>query len=174
MLTEAHIKERLSVAYVDALAGRAGVNVSTRRNDYGVDGTFHPVVSMGGALVESGFPVEFQLKSSINWMTDSADIVYDLEVRAYNSMVGRDPKSLPLVLILLCLPQKDSLWLRHSEKGLFLKNCCYWLWLPAGKETQNQSTVRVRIPRANRLTPEAIDGLLMRARAYAKGERNDV
>lgn len=33
MLTEPHIKERLSMAYVDAVAGRAGVNVARELHD---------------------------------------------------------------------------------------------------------------------------------------------
>lgn len=40
MLTEEHIKEGLSRAYVLAVAHRAGFNISKSEFDYGIDGTF--------------------------------------------------------------------------------------------------------------------------------------
>jgi hypothetical protein len=44
VLTDQHIAEALSRAYVRAIAGRAGVNLAIREYDYGVDGSFDEVV----------------------------------------------------------------------------------------------------------------------------------
>lgn len=43
MLTDQHIAEALSRAYVRAIAGRAGLNLAIREYDYGVDGSFDEV-----------------------------------------------------------------------------------------------------------------------------------
>jgi hypothetical protein len=44
VLTDQHIAEALSRAYVRAIAGRAGLNLAIREYDYGVDGSFDEVV----------------------------------------------------------------------------------------------------------------------------------
>jgi hypothetical protein len=49
VLTDQHIAESLSRAYVRAIAGRAGLNLAIREYDYGVDGSFDEV-EVGWAL----------------------------------------------------------------------------------------------------------------------------
>ena len=65
MLTDQHISEALSRAYVRAISGRAGLNLAIREYDYGVDGSFDEVVVRQSRRVESGFSLSFQLKASI-------------------------------------------------------------------------------------------------------------
>ena len=71
MLTIQHIQEDLSRAYIQAVAAKAGVNLSlgTQAHDYGVDGTFHQVEAIPRVDAEgkpymrrrnSGFNLEFQ------------------------------------------------------------------------------------------------------------------
>lgn len=174
MLSEPHIKERLSMAFVDAIAGRAGVNVARELHDYGVDGTFQSVVKTPLGFAGSGFTVQFQLKATVNWTEEDDHIVYDLEAKAYANMRLRGRSAVPLVLIVMCLPRDHRLWLRHNRRALVLKNCCYWLWLPGGVIPANRSTVRVQLPRQNLLTTAALEGILKRAREYAMGVRGDV
>ncbi|HEV7274862.1 MAG TPA: DUF4365 domain-containing protein [Devosiaceae bacterium] len=162
------------MAFVDAIAGRAGVNVSRELQDYGVDGTFQAVVETPLGFAGSGFTVQFQLKATVNWAEENNAIVYDLEAKAYANMRSRERSAVPLVLVVMCLPRDDRLWLRHNGRALVLKNCCYWLWLPGGAIPANRSTVRVRLPRQNLLTTAALEGILNRAREYAMGVRDDV
>lgn len=165
MLTEAHTQECLSLAYVHAVTGRAGVNLFVGgRHDYGVDGTFKPVVNVNGRRVESGHPVDFQLKASINWRHDGDAVVYDLEAKTYNDMVGRLPTAIPLILLLLCLPKDGEIWLEGTESELVLRHCCYWMKI-SGDSTDNSATKRIRIPRSNVLTPEAVLTILAMERA---------
>ena len=63
MLTENHIKEGLSRAYILAVAHRAGFNCSLREFDYGIDGTFHDIKIVNGRHVESGYRIDFQAKA---------------------------------------------------------------------------------------------------------------
>lgn len=165
MLTEAHTQECLSLAYVHAVTGRAGVNLFVGgRHDYGVDGSFKPVVNLNGRRVESGHPVDFQLKASINWEHDGDYVVYDLEAKTYNDMVSRQPTAIPLILLLLCLPRDGATWLVGTESELVLRHCCYWMRL-SGESTDNTTTKRIRVPRANLLTPEAVLTILATERA---------
>src|SRR5258705_2116714 len=90
LITLQHTEECLSLAYVHALAGRAGVNLAAQRvHDYGIDGTFRSIKIVGTRRVESGFAVDFQMKATINWEYNGPDVAYDLEAKTYNDMVQR-------------------------------------------------------------------------------------
>ena len=106
MLTDQHISEALSRAYVRAIAGRTGLNLAIREYDYGVDGSFDEVVVRQNRRVESGFSLSFQLKASTQWQIDDTQVVYDLEVKTYNDLILRRSMrtATPCILILLALP----------------------------------------------------------------------
>lgn len=168
VLTQNHRQECLSLAYVHAVTGLAGVNlIIGRRHDYGVDGTLRAIVEINGRHVESGYPVDFQLKASMRWECDGSDVVYDLEAHTYNDMVGRTANECPLVLMLLCLPKDSHHWLDTTEKELVLRHGCYWTILE-GEPTKNTQTKRVRLPKSNLLTANAIKDIL----AIERGRRN--
>ena len=154
----------MSLAYVHAVTGKAGVNlVVGARHDYGVDGAFRLVTNLNGRRVETGYPVDFQMKSTINWGYDGGFVVYDLEAKTYNAMVGRARTAIPLILLLLCLPRDSAAWLAGTETELILRHCCYWMKL-SGEPTDNKTKKRIRIPRSNLLTPEAVLTILARER----------
>lgn len=157
MLTDQHIAEAISRAYIRAIAGRAGLNLAIREYDYGVDGSFDEVVVRQNRRVESGFSLSFQLKASTLWQLDAAHLVYDLEVKTYNDLILRRSirTATPCILILLALPADPEQWLICEESELRLRGTCYWEY-PSGSPSENRSSVRVRIPRSQRLTPESL------------------
>lgn len=161
MLTDQHIAEALSRAYVRAIAGRAGFNLAIREYDYGVDGSFDEVVVRQNRRVESGFSLSFQLKASTLWQLDSMHVIYDLEVKTYNDLILRRSikTATPCILILLALPADSNDWLICDESELRLKGTCYWEYL-SGNSSANRSSVRIRIPRSQRLTPESLITLM--------------
>lgn len=168
MLTQNHSQECLSLAYVHAVSGLAGVNLQVgNRHDYGVDGTFRPVVRLNGRRVESGYPVDFQLKASTKWSYQGKYVVYDLEAKTYNDMVAREDSAVALILLLLCLPQNSDDWLASTEEELILRHACYWYQI-RGDRTDNSASKRIFIPRANLLTPAAVNSILDRARWNSK------
>jgi hypothetical protein len=172
MLTTQHVQEDLSRAYIQAVAARAGVNLSlgTHAHDYGVDGTFHQVsirqrVDRDGVVrdrrINSGFNLEFQCKASKNWNEESDAIAYDLEAKTYNDLIQRASfrNATPLILILMCLPPDEVDWLAHTEHELLLRKCCYWHRLK-GSETGNLDRKRIRIPKLQLLNATAVNELL--------------
>ncbi len=147
VLTDQHIAESLSRAYVRAIAGRAGLNLATREYDYGVDGSFDEVVVRQSRRVESGFSLSFQLKASTQWQLKDRQVVYDLEVKTYNDLILRRSMraATPCILILLALPPDPKQWLICEETELRLQGTCYWEYL-SGIPSENRTSVRIRIP----------------------------
>lgn len=166
MLTDNHICEGLSRAYVQAVAARAGCNCSVRAHDYGIDGTFLQVTSIGEELVEEGATINFQLKSSssANLVKVRDEVVtYKLEARAHRVLAG--PHPIPRILILLVLPEDPTEWLSADESALQLRRCAYWLSLRAQTPTANAETITVPIPRVQRFDVEALTAMLDRVKS---------
>ncbi|WP_222875758.1 DUF4365 domain-containing protein [Terrihabitans soli] len=164
MITKEHTQEALSNAYVHALAGSAGLNLAARTVfDYGVDGIFHPIKIVDGERIQTGFPVEFQMKATTVWKHEGTFVVYDLDARAHRLLTDREPGQALAILILLCLPLDAGNWLEGCEDYLLLKNCCYW-FRPDGPPTTNVSSIRIRIPRSQVLTPDSLKSIMAVAR----------
>ena len=149
-------EEILSVAYVYAVAAQAGVNITHDFRDYGVDLTLSHVRTLpSGARRRTGYNLHLQLKSTINSQLEDQVVVYDLAVQTYNDLVDWEGQS-PCYLILMRLPPTPELRLEISEDALSLRDCCYWHKFDLGAQSENSSSVRVRIPRENKFTPEAL------------------
>ena len=168
MLTIPHCKESLSRAYIIAVVGRARHNLAMGREyDYKVDGTIKELVKRGGRISESGFGVDLQAKSTVDWSYDGDHVLYDLDVATYNYLIERTRNcAQPCILVVLCLNESDSRWLEITEAELTLRNCVYWCQL-RGDLSENGSTERVRIPRCNRFTPEAVEEMMRKVSSGA-------
>jgi hypothetical protein len=149
----------MCLAHIYATAGMARVAFSADVKDYGVDGQFKTIVDLNGSLVPSGIPLDFQAKATQKWRLDGSHIVYDLDARAYNNIVGRRASDTPLILILLCLPPEFHRWHTTTSDTTTLRHCCYW-WVESGDLTHNTSTKKIRIPVKDIFTPEVLLDLL--------------
>jgi hypothetical protein len=138
----------------------AGVNRGAEHaHDYGVDGHFAAVINRGGRRITSGHTLDFQAKATVNWALVDGAIVYDLDVKAYNDMISREPSETTLMLILLCMPQSQVEWHDATVSATTIRHCCYW-FIPSGPPSNNAVTKRISIPAINLLTPEVLKALL--------------
>jgi uncharacterized protein DUF4365 len=169
MLSIPHCKESLSRAYVTAVVGRARHNIAwSREYDYKVDGTIKQLVKRGDKISETGFGVDFQAKTTVDWEHDNSEVIYDLEANTYNYLIERGGNgSQPCILVLLCLHKRDDQWLKISENVLELRNCIYWHQL-TGDVTTNATSQRIRIPRSNLFTPTAVTEMMNKVAAGVK------
>jgi len=168
-ITEQHTEESLCFAHIYALAGVAGVNYRANRYDYGIDGQFNPVVKRGNRMIQTGFPLDFQAKATVDWNLKDDHIVYDLEAKNYNDMALRTPAESTLILILLCLPKSRSDWHGTTLDETVMRHCCYW-YLVEGDPTPNEYSKTIYIPRKNLLTPAILLELLELESSRRKGQ----
>lgn len=163
MFPAQQIEELLSCAHVQAIASRAGVSISFPDRDFGIDGTFRQLTIRGSRRFPSGYALDFQLKVSTRYHLELDDVVYDLEVKTYNDLINRSlgNYAIPCILILKVLPPDSAKWLEVTEEGLLLRGGCYWTYLK-GSPSPNKETVRIRIPKRQQLTTDALLELLDR------------
>lgn len=161
MLSHNDIMEELSLAYVRAVASRAGFAVEeVRRDRDSIDLHIHARGVLGGGEVHS--PVlAVQLKSTaLDLPDDSTGFPYDLKIKNYNDLVRT--KLIPCVLVVFLLPEDPGLWLSWTEKDLVLRRSAYWLSLCGLPATSNEATARVHLSRSQIFDGTAIRGLLER------------
>ncbi len=164
MITDQHIEEGLSRACVQAISAKAGYILSSKNFDYGVDGSFDEVSYFDGRFCQSGYSINFQLKSSINWKSDEKNIIYALEAKTYNDLVNfRENGGTKCILILLALPKDKKNWLLCLENKILIGGGCYWYY-PDGSRTKNTTTKTIYIPRRQMLNPDELISL------FAKNE----
>jgi len=157
-------QEALSRAYVRAVAARSGLLCDfPREYDYGIDLSLHHIGRRGSRVSESGFRLDLQLKSTTSAQVTTNQVLYDLEVKAYDDL--RDPAvSGYRILVVMLLPPDESLWTSQTEDQLVIRHCAYWLSLRGLPPTTNQRTTRVAIPRGNVFSVEGVTVLMDRIR----------
>lgn len=163
MITKNHRQEALSRAYVQAVAGRCGLSCSFRDFDYGIDITLHDLWEVGERRVESSFRIDLQLRSAADLTMTATHVEYDLEAGTYASL-RLSGLAVPRILVLLVLPSLEADWTAQSEDRLELRRCAYWASFVGMPASKNKRTVRVRIPRTNVFSVEALNELMDRVR----------
>ncbi|MCB0629510.1 MAG: DUF4365 domain-containing protein [Saprospiraceae bacterium] len=161
-MTEEQIKAHLSEHFVGAIAGGAGFKVIKPFEDHGVDLLVKRVkqVIFEGRIrwIDSSEMIALQLKST-TWKgveRRNGLIYYDLSVKNYNDLIfrkremeGTNGGNIPLILVLLILPEKREEWLKIDAEKSFLQMGGTALWFyPSQVElySSNRSTKRIIIP----------------------------
>ena len=158
MLTVPDRKERLSLAYVNALAARAGFTTSVPEPDRD---SVDLRVMAGGRFRPA---LDLQLKATTTLAESQPGFLrFRLPVKNYNDLCVETQT--PRLLVLLELPKDEGQWMTVTGEELILRRRAYWLSLqrqadePAGRET-----VTVRIPVGNVLDVDALRTLMERSR----------
>lgn len=154
-----HMKERLSIAYVSAVAAKAGAACrATTAPEYGTDVHIVKVKMLNtGKYVDTGYILNCQVKSTSNFEIQGDRVAYDMDADDFNKLATWEGGV--CLLILFCLPDSMDDWLDLTEKELTLRNCCYWTIIK-DPPTNNKSSKRVTISRSQLFTPDTINSLL--------------
>ncbi len=157
LLSVPDIEEELSLAYVGAVAARAGYTTAVSNKDRdGVDIEIQAGGKMSPAL-------GLQLKATINLGNPSnGEFRYELNVTNYKKLIP--PVQTPRLLVVLALPRKKREWLTVSTEKLVLRRCAYWLNLHGRPETTNKDSITVSIPEKNVFDVETLRRLMDQSR----------
>lgn len=159
-MTGDQIKEAISKGFVRILAEGRGFKVLECPVDHGVDLMLCPVTKRvdptSGKVryLDSQFKLDLQLKATTtNGIVDAGDdIKYDLEVKNYNDLIYRRNDYLPLHLVVVVLNSDPPACISLNDEELAIAGSAYW-YVPddEAEATDNKTTVRITIPKANRL-----------------------
>ena len=151
-------KEGLSVAYVKALAARAGFSTAVPEPDRdSVD-----------VRIMAGGPRRPALDLQLKATTDLAEAQdgfrrFRLRIKNYDDL--RVETQTPRLLVVLDLPQDEAQWMTVTTEELVLRRRAYWVSLQQGhEEVVRQETVTVRIPEGNVFDVATLQTLMERSR----------
>jgi len=148
-------KKCFSLAYIAAVAAKAGFDLVEPTVD---------TDSIDGALISHAGRrprIEFQAKATARDLLGDEEIAFPLSVKNYDDL--RRDVIIPRYLIVVVLPKSDDDWLSHSEEALILRHCGDWASLAGLSDTDNASSVTVRIPRTQQCDPDALHALMQAA-----------
>lgn len=165
-ITEEHMKEGISTAYVMAIAHYSGLNFQKSQFDYGMDGTFSSTEIYNGKVRDNGFKLDFQLKASKNITIEGNIIKYDLESKNYNDLVKTNVGT-PRILILYKMPEDRNNWIEISENGTIFKDNAWWCSLKGMDETNNTSKKRIEFSATQKFNETSLKELMSK---IEKGE----
>ncbi len=154
LLSENDQKERLSLAYIAALAANGGYTISLRDLDRdSIDLTVHSRTSRYAA-------VAFQLKatSSPDWAED--ELHFQLGAKNFNELECL--RQTPAVLAVMVLPTETDRRLEIDDQQLILRQCVWWVSL-RGLGQITQGSRQVCLPKSNLLTVDTLRSLIKRS-----------
>ena len=165
-MTEAHIKEDISMAYVKQISAYAGMSCDKVERDYGIDGCINDQEYSADRKRhwQTGFRIDFQLKATVNAKPKDGIILYDLAVKNYRDLINTSIGT-SRILILYIMPKEMTEWLDFTERETCLRKRAVWCSLRGLPDTNNKKTVRIEIPEKQWLTSEEI----IRMMAIVKG-----
>lgn len=167
-MTEAKIKEQVGVQFLGMLAALKGYLVTQPNVDEGVDALLQapdPYFRKSRKIrhLWGGFCIAVQMKTTTRKqvVVENGILKYDLDFDNYNDLIFRRNRrvqtqgvSMPLVLMLLVLPDEREKWVElDSEKDRFcLNGALYWFYPDESLDfTINLSSQRIAIPIANKI-----------------------
>ncbi len=159
-MVDTGMMERFSLAYIEAVASRAGCWIADPRVDRNsVDGILR------GKPNGRPCSIDFQVKSTSRDILRGDRLSFPLPIGNYNDL--RLSTRFPRILIVLLMPKEIEEWLNQTEEELCMKHCAYWRSLEDEPSVSNTANVSVHIPRSKVFDSSQITGMMRRA---AQGE----
>jgi Domain of unknown function (DUF4365) len=136
-------QEEFSKAFIHAIASIAGYAFEVTAVDIDrIDVEFKSKSDHGTVASPQ---LAAQLKCTWTHSLKGNEVIYDLKVDNYNNLIKK--YHVPRILILVTVPENLNGCLSQSETELILKDCAYWVSLKSLPKTNNDTTVRIKIPR---------------------------
>lgn len=154
-------KEQFQVGYLKALASCAGLDTGT----WAVDNDCVDVTLKGIGYPKPGRRnpcIDIQMKATQRFEEQDECYIYDLNLRSYNHLRDEYVSS-PQYLMVLHLPESVGDWIDECGKGITLNNKCYWISLKGMPETDNATSVRLKIPKKQEVTVSLLQQLMVDA-----------
>lgn len=143
-------KERFSRAWVIAAAAAADFTYNIVVDDnYGVDMTVR----------SAAHAIDFQLKATSRPRINSGFLIHDLDVRTYD-LLRSSNRSAGTVLGVVVVGEDTASWHDMDDTRTTLACAAYYLPLMGLPKTPSKRKVRLKVPLANLLTPEAMRDLM--------------
>ena len=147
-------QEQFSKAFIMAVASLAGCSIAVPTpDDDSIDWT------LSCRLTPRRPKLDLQVKSTRDESGGEDDVHYALKRKNYDDLALADVLA-PRILVLVTVPADPGAWLTVSPEALVLRHCARWVSLRGKPATSNETSVTVRVPRANLFDVDALTELM--------------
>jgi Domain of unknown function (DUF4365) len=134
-------KDYFSRALVRAIAATAGVEADVPSFD---QDSRDVVFRAPDTDAEAGPMLEAQLKCSAGLAIADGEIAFPLPIKNFDDL--RRKGYVPRILIVVDVPEQPIDWMACDPAQIIMRRCAYWVSLAGEPDTDNVSTVTVKIP----------------------------
>lgn len=160
-MTENEQKQQLSVAYVHAVAARAGFTCQVQAVD--ID-SVDVIVSASGKVHDQSVVrsprLDVQLKASSSLVLKQDDLVFPLPRKNYDDL--RAYRLVPIILVVLVLPRDPTQCLEITENCMISRHCAYWTSMRGMAGSRNTRSVSIRMPRSRPFSVDQVQEMMRR------------
>jgi hypothetical protein len=144
LLLDEQRKEELSRSYLNAVCAYKGIAVEHDIHDEdSVDATLKAEVARdNGESFDATINVQLKATSQLLF-EDEMGFSFELPIKNFRDL--RKPSTVQKILCVLRMPNDEEDWLTHSVDELILRNCMYWCDLTKLPDTDNTTSVTIRI-----------------------------
>lgn len=160
LLANADREEALSRVYLYSVAAGAGYAVATM--DFDRDGV-DAQIKAGGNMRPC---LDVQLKATVD-LGEQVNGVFRYPLKSRNYNLLRVSTMVPRILVVLCLPRDETMWLTISADELILRRCAFWASLAGLPDTDNKESVTVSIQANNLFDVGGLKALMEQSRTGA-------
>ncbi|WP_426748113.1 DUF4365 domain-containing protein [Myxococcus faecalis] len=161
MLGPNDIKEQLSVAYVHAVAARAGCSVERvgmDRDSIDLKVCARGLLAENAALTSPELAIQLKATARVAHLGQEGGFPFALSRKNYNDLVA--PSLVPRILVVFVMPEAEESWLTQTPESLVLRHCAYWTSLRGQPRTLNDTGQTVRLSRERCFTHDTLRRLL--------------
>lgn len=154
------VEANLSYAYLHAVAARAGAVCKPGERDEdnkGIDATVRIFGPFPNAQYIKSLHLDIQIKATIATPTDrETHWSYFIKGRERYEKLCQPCEAVPLLLVVLFLPDDSEQWVEHSPESLILRRCAYWVSLRGAPACTNTTGQTVYLPKNQELTSQSL------------------
>lgn len=154
--------EQFSIAYLKAIIAAAGF----KHQEESVDDDSIDITIIGKGFTGGNFrnpKIDVQVKSTYRDCLTEEFLKYPLKKKNHDDLRGEDISS-PRYLFVVKLPSDNPIdWLTTDDDNISLHNYCYWSSLRFHEATTNDHNVTIPIPVSQKLTPDSLRELMIKA-----------
>lgn len=150
-------KEQFSHAFVRAVVSVAGLRMSSP--DVDDDSVDWCLAGRGGTNRYRSAKLDIQLKCTGRLDFSETAFSFALSPKNYNELRYTN-YMVPRILIVVQVPEQIDSWLLQSAESLAMRRCAYWASLWNFRESDNTSSVTIRIPTSQLFTVAAVQMLM--------------
>jgi hypothetical protein len=151
-------QEQFSVAFVKAIAAPLGYNPGKYEvDDDSVDIIFSAKYEKTRKIRNP--QINFQLKCTKLLPSEDGFLHYPLPIKNYEDLIGTN-RANPSYLVVVCIPEREDEWIELRKSELALRYKAFWYSLKDLQSVDNEESVTVLIPIANKFTKDSFTNLM--------------